>query len=121
MLLAGDLVTLPAPFMDTACPTRWRDSLSRLAARHFRILIPGHGLPMRPAGLDTYQRAFNALLACTATRRPKGDCVNGWISDAGELVAEADRGYARALVDYYIDNVLRGDPARLAKLCTPLS
>src|SRR5262245_46240827 len=31
VLLAGDLVTLPAPFFDTACPRRWRAALSRLA------------------------------------------------------------------------------------------
>ena len=117
VLLAGDLVTLPAPFMDTACPTRWRDSLSHLAARHFRVLIPGHGLPMPPAGLETYQKAFSGLLTCGATDRPKGDCVNGWIRDAGELIPEPDRGYARALADYYVDNVLRGDPGRLARLC----
>lgn len=117
VLLAGDLVTLPAPFLDTACPTRWRESLSHLRATHFRVLIPGHGVPMPPAGLETYNKAFSRLLACTATDRPKSECVSGWLSDAGELIPESDRGYARALVDYYTDNVLRGDPGRLAKLC----
>jgi len=33
------------------------------------------------------------------------------------LIPEKDRAYARALLGYYVDNVLRGDQQRLSKLC----
>ena len=35
-LAAGDLVTLPAPFFDTACPPRWSEALARLQAVDLR-------------------------------------------------------------------------------------
>src|SRR4029079_19009156 len=37
VLAAGDLVTLPVPFFDTACPARWKDALGRLAAVDFTV------------------------------------------------------------------------------------
>ena len=117
VLLAGDLVTLPAPFLDTACPTRWRDSLTHLAAKRFDVLIPGHGAAMSAAQLRTYSRAFTRLLSCGSSDRPKDACIDGWLGDSGALIPQADRGYTRSLLDYYLDNILRGSPQRLAKLC----
>ena len=40
-LVSGDLVTLPVPFLDTACPARWKDSLDHLAAVDFKTADPG--------------------------------------------------------------------------------
>jgi glyoxylase-like metal-dependent hydrolase (beta-lactamase superfamily II) len=51
VLLAGDLVTLPAPFLDTACPSRWQQALQHLADAPFRVC---------------WSRATG--LSCTATR-----------------------------------------------------
>jgi len=62
VLLAGDLVTLPAPFLDTACPKRWRSALVHLETTRFITLVPGHGAPMDHDGLKTYRKAFNKLL-----------------------------------------------------------
>jgi glyoxylase-like metal-dependent hydrolase (beta-lactamase superfamily II) len=45
VLVAGDLVTLPAPFFDTACPAGWRRALDTLARQPFAVLVPGHGAP----------------------------------------------------------------------------
>src|SRR5262245_56483813 len=42
----GDLVTLPAPFFETACPARWQTALDEVWAAPFRIAVPGHGAPM---------------------------------------------------------------------------
>jgi hypothetical protein len=39
-----DLVTLPAPFLDTACPADWTDALADVAATPFEVAIPGMGL-----------------------------------------------------------------------------
>lgn len=116
-LLAGDLVTLPAPFFDTACPARWQAALATLAATRFETLVPGHGAPMSRAAFDAWRTAFDRLLACAATDVPKAQCVDGWVADAGDLVAEADRAYARALVDYYLDNVLRAESDEVVRRC----
>jgi glyoxylase-like metal-dependent hydrolase (beta-lactamase superfamily II) len=116
-LVAGDLVTLPAPFMDTACPRRWRAALRRLAAERFDLLVPGHGAPMRKADLRTYVAAFDGLLACGASKRPKEECSAGWQEAAAPLLGGADPAFTRSLVEYYVDTALRGDPARRAPLC----
>jgi glyoxylase-like metal-dependent hydrolase (beta-lactamase superfamily II) len=117
VLMAGDLVTLPAPFLDTACPKRWRATLARLVRTKFKLLIPGHGAPMEGREVETYRRAFDGLLACAASDRTKAACVDGWLRDADTLIPEGDRAYARALIDYYMDQVLRGHAETLAKLC----
>lgn len=118
VLISGDLVTLPAPFLDTACPYRWAQALSHLAEQKFDWLIPGHGPVMRAADLETYRRAFVGLLACSNdTEIPVGQCVDGWLTDSGRLISDRDREYARTLVRYYVDAVLRGDPRKLEKRC----
>ena len=118
VLISGDLVTLPAPFLDTACPYRWAQALSHLSEQRFDWLIPGHGSPMRAADLETYRRAFVGLLACSNdTQIPVGQCVDGWLTDSGRLISDADKEYARTLVRYYVSSVLRGDPKKIAKQC----
>jgi glyoxylase-like metal-dependent hydrolase (beta-lactamase superfamily II) len=117
VLLAGDLVTLPAPFLDTACPQHWQASLRRLGRQRFRLLVPGHGAPMERAAFDRYRTAFDRLLACAGGTQPKEACIDGWIRDADTLLPAAERDYARALLDYYMDQVLRGHPEQVAKLC----
>jgi glyoxylase-like metal-dependent hydrolase (beta-lactamase superfamily II) len=118
VLAAGDLVTLPAPFFDTACPVRWQAALARLGATEFKVMVPGHGAPMSPAQFAQYRTAFDHLLACTASEQPKDACVDGWVRDAGELIPAAQQAFARSLVDYYVDTTLRGDAAKVAKRCT---
>jgi len=117
VLLAGDLVTLPAPFLDTACPEHWQAALDRLARVRFKLLIPGHGAPLERSGFATYRKAFGGLLRCAASEQPKSTCIDGWIADAGSLIAAADQRYARTLIDYYLDQVLRGHADRMQKLC----
>lgn len=117
VLLAGDLVTLPAPFFDTACPRRWRAALQHLSQARFRTLVPGHGAPMDHAGLGIYRTAFDGLLRCAESDAPKAECIDGWMRDADALLPEEDRDYARAALDYYLDQVLRGQDDRIAGLC----
>jgi len=117
VLVAGDLVTLPAPFLDTACPAGWQDALGRLAAVDFAVLVPGHGPPMDHQAFDRYRTAFDGLLACSASDAENETCIQGWLDGVGNLVPEADHGFARSLVGYYLDQHLRGDPARTAALC----
>jgi glyoxylase-like metal-dependent hydrolase (beta-lactamase superfamily II) len=118
LLVAGDLVTLPAPFFDTACPTRWQAALEHLDRTDFAILVPGHGPPMDRQSFGTWRRAFDNLLAAAAAReKTVEECTDGWLQDVGDLVPEGDRDLARSLVAYYIENHLRGDPAKIAELC----
>lgn len=118
VLLAGDLVTLPAPFLDTACPERWQAALRTVSAKRFARLIPGHGPPMDRAAFDTYRVAFDRLVACARDpQHPKRACIDGWLQDSAKLVPEEDRAYSRALIDYYVDNTFRSDPSQRAAAC----
>ncbi len=117
VLVAGDLVTLPAPFFDTACPARWQEALARLAAINFTTLVPGHGAPMDRPAFDTYRAAFDGLLDCAATQRTPSECAEGWLSAAGGLIPEADRRLARGLAGYYVEQSLRAAPAKVGALC----
>lgn len=117
VLAAGDLVTLPVPFLDTACPARWKTALDNVAHADFVQLLPGHGAPLSRAGFETYRKAFGNLLACGAGKTAKSACIDGWISDAAPLLDDAGRASAKPLLDYYVDNALRADPDKTAKLC----
>ena len=117
VLASGDLVTLPAPLFDTACAERWRASLGRLDAVDFKILVPGHGAPMRRKDFATYRVAFDHLLDCAGGNAAKQACIDGWMRDAGRLIPAGDEKLARSLLDYYVDGNLRGDPTKTRALC----
>lgn len=117
VVAAGDLVTMPVPFLDTACPTRWKTALDDVAKSDFSVLIPGHGKPMHRKQFEMYRRAYTHLLTCSEGKAEKTACIDGWIADIGELAANEERSFMKALLDYYIDNSLRADPAKTAKLC----
>ncbi len=116
VLAAGDLVTLPAPFLDTACPSGWQKALADLAAVDFQTLVPGHGAPMTRQDFATYRIAFDGLLACAASDQKSDECVDGWTKDAAPLLKDDAPKFVRALLGYYVD-LLRKDPARIARLC----
>jgi glyoxylase-like metal-dependent hydrolase (beta-lactamase superfamily II) len=118
VLLAGDLVTLPAPFFESACPSGWQTSLAHLSKAPFEWLVPGHGAPMRRPAFDAYRKAFSNLLACAAGDAAKNSCVDGWVADAAELLGSDDVSYSRTLIGYYIENYLRHPTERIQKFCT---
>src|SRR5882724_10824050 len=119
VLLAGDLVTLPAPFFESACPARWRAALAHLDKAPFDWLVPGHGAPMRKAQFTAYRKAFSNLLECVAGNAGKNACVDGWIGDASALFASSrDASYARSLIGYYLDNYLRNPTERIRNFCS---
>ncbi len=118
VLIAGDLVTLPAPFLDTACPRRWKEALERLAKTDFELLIPGHGAPLTRRQFLAYQHAFNQLLDCASGESAKGKCIEGWTAGVAALTGEADPQFVTALMNYYVD-VLKRDSKEIANLCEP--
>lgn len=117
VVAAGDLVTLPAPLLDTACADGWREALARLDAVGFTTLVPGHGAPMDHAGFKRYRVAFDNLLACTAGTETADTCRAHWRRDAGALIAPGDAALADSLLDYYIGQVLRAPQARRQQYC----
>ncbi len=99
----GDLVTLPAPFFETACPAGWQQALDEVWATPFRLVVPGHGAPMTRAGFDTYRGAFRAFRACVGSDAAPGTCADAWTRDVGTLLAtDADRRQATAYAAYYV-------------------
>ncbi|HEX7914810.1 MBL fold metallo-hydrolase [Rudaea sp.] len=116
-LVAGDLVTLPVPLFDTACPARWQSALADLDRVQFKTLVPGHGAPMQRTQFAVYRHAYANLLACAATDKDKNACIDGWLADAKPLLADADTAFVRMLAGYYIDNSLRAPKAKIDQLC----
>ena len=116
ILVAGDLVTLPFPFLDTACPSRWKDALARVAETKFELLVPGHGAPMKREEFDRYRAAYDNLLACGASSRTNEECAAGWLTDAGSFVGKEQEKFVRAALDYYVTNFLR-PTSKVAHLC----
>lgn len=114
VLAAGDLVTLPAPLFDTACPSHWSDALGELDAQDFHLLVPGHGVPMSRKQFQIYRMAFDNLLACAAAEAGR-DCTSGWLTDAAELVPAQDRALAESLLGYYLQTRLA--PESVVQAC----
>lgn len=102
----GDLVTLPAPFFETACPERWRAELDAVWATPFARAIPGHGEPMDRAAFDTYRRAFGAFLDCVASSAEAPVCAGAW-SDAIAPTAGDTRSQAEPYARYYVGYLRR--------------
>jgi glyoxylase-like metal-dependent hydrolase (beta-lactamase superfamily II) len=117
VLAAGDLVTLPVPFLDTACPAQWKTALDDVAHVDFKTLIPGHGAPMQRGQFETYRKAYGNLVACATSPKEKVNCIDGWLADAKPLLGDADPHFVKTLVDYYVDNSLRAPRAQLDRFC----
>ena len=113
---AGDLVTLPVPYLDTACPKGWERALAQVEATSFRTVVPGHGKPMTRTEFASYRRAFEAFIDCSASDRPAADCAAGWARDAGPLLAANGMGAKRAegMAAYYVTEVLRAHGGKSA-------
>lgn len=108
----GDLVTLPAPFFETACPAGWQQALDEVWATPFRLAIPGHGAPMTRGQFDTYRRAFSRFNVCVGSDRTAADCAKGWTRDVEPLLAtDADRRQASEYAAYYVDFLRKGGGA----------
>lgn len=116
-LVAGDLVTLPVPLLDTACSAGWQRALARLETTGFARLVPGHGAMLDPLQFRAYRHAFDRLLACAASDATADACKAGWLRDAGALIPAQDVVLAGSLLDYYIPHVLRAPPERRARYC----
>jgi glyoxylase-like metal-dependent hydrolase (beta-lactamase superfamily II) len=98
----GDLVTLPAPFFETACTERWREALDEVWATPFRIAVPGHGAPMTRDQFAVYRAAYGAFIDCVHGESEARVCAAAWSDAVAALMPEAQRGDALAYADYYV-------------------
>jgi glyoxylase-like metal-dependent hydrolase (beta-lactamase superfamily II) len=117
VVVLGDLVTLPAPFLDTACPEGWKYALQQVAATPFRLAIPGHGAPLTRAGLQLYRNAFEAFINCSNSSRAAADCASDWTDAIGGLLGNQprERQQAQEMAEYYV-GMLRSNDGR-SKYC----
>ena len=93
----GDLVTLPAPFLDTACPAGWRKALGDIWATPFQTAIPGHGPALTRADFARYRAAFEALVDCARGPRSGSGCAADWIAGVRPLLEPGDLALKRAV------------------------
>jgi len=100
----GDLVTLPAPFFETACPAQWRKALDAVWDTPFTLAIPGHGEPLTRAGFDAYRASFNAFMDCVEGSSGEAQCAAAWADGIVPLVGSDDgvRQKSRQYAEYYV-------------------
>lgn len=105
----GDLVTLPVPFLDTACVAGWKSALAQVAASPFETLVPGHGKPMNRDEFARYRRAFEAFVDCAISTQGKDACATAWTQSVGSLlrINSIDPRRAERMASYYVEEVLR--------------
>ena len=115
----GDLVTMPVPFFETACPAQWRKSLDAVWATPFTLAIPGHGEPMTRAGFDAYRASFNAFADCVEGSSTAARCAAAWADGIAPLLGPDDgaRETARRYAEYYV-GMLRENGGKSADCLT---
>jgi len=116
-LAAGDLVTLPVPFMDTACPPAWRQALARLSAQPFKQLVPGHGPVMSRADFERWRGGFEALLDCADQGLHPAACAAVWRSRVDDWLDDAGRARVGSMLGYYFKTLLQAPPEQRERFC----
>lgn len=105
--IVGDLVTLPAPFLDTACPEGWLDALGAVAASGAEQIIPGHGPAMDRGDFADWRSAFGDFVACARAPATLESCSAGWLAGVARWI-EDDKARAKAMADYYGELIRSG-------------
>ncbi|RSU63913.1 MBL fold metallo-hydrolase [Sphingomonas koreensis] len=109
ILVAGDLVTNPVPFLDTACPDGWLKALEEVAATPFATLIPGHGAPMDRPAFDAWKQRFIGLLDCARGKEKATYCADRWQDWSVGGTPPADKLRVLAMIPYYVERIRSGE------------
>ena len=106
----GDLVTVPVPYFETACPDRWSAALDQVWATPFETAVPGHGRPLTRAQFDAYRQTLPKFVACVRTDRPAAECGTIWVEGAATLIGDdpARRQGVAQNMDYYVGYLRNG-------------
>ena len=107
VLIAGDLVTDPVPFLDTACPDGWRRALDAIAAVPFVTLIPGHGKPMSRPAFQSWQSKFTRLLDCARGGEKPSYCATQLFDSTDRVPADQLR--VLTMTSYYVERIRSGE------------
>ncbi|WP_447750681.1 MBL fold metallo-hydrolase [Sphingopyxis fribergensis] len=105
--IVGDLVTVPVPFLDTACPEGWLKALDEVAASGAEQIVPGHGALMDVASFNRWRSAFVDFIACAKGTGALEGCSAGWLAGAATWIGN-DTARAKAMADYYGELVRSG-------------
>lgn len=116
-LMAGDLVTLPVPFMDTACADTWGPALERLDMLPFARVVPGHGPVLSRIDLQRYRQAWETLQGCAASSADPRSCSMAWLDTLPGLIKQDERPRVHTMLDYYLKTRLRAAPAEARAFC----
>ena len=85
----GDLVTIPSPYLDTACPEGWSQALRHVTDTPFKIAIPGHGPLLSRTQVMQYRTAFDAFIDwCAKSSNPKTACATTWSNAMRALLGD---------------------------------
>jgi glyoxylase-like metal-dependent hydrolase (beta-lactamase superfamily II) len=84
----GDLVTIPSPYLDTACPEGWSRALALITKTPFKTAVPGHGPLLSRAQVVLYQHAFDAFIDCAKSVNTKATCAEAWSGAMRTLLAD---------------------------------
>jgi len=109
VLIAGDLVTNPVPFLDTACPDGWRKALETIGAVPFVTLIPGHGKPMSRLTFQSWQFQFKRFLDCARGREKATYCADRWQDWHPDGTPPADKLRVLSMIPYYVERIRSGE------------
>lgn len=113
-VLAGDLVTLPAPFFDTACPEGWEAALAEIDKVDFETLVPGHGPVMTHEDFRWWKSGFEDFRICSEGERPMETCASGWMATARHWLREKEAADFASYAFYYGELLRSG---KLSKNC----
>lgn len=109
VLIAGDLVTDPVPFLDTACPDGWRKALDAIDAVPFVTLIPGHGAPMNRAAFTAWKQRFVRLLDCARGTEKATYCAARWQDWHPDGTPVPDKLRVLSMIPYYVERIRSGE------------
>jgi len=101
----ADLVTVPVPYFESACPDRWKATLDEVWATPFETAIPGHGAPMTRAQFDAYRRSFGEFVSCARSDKTAAACGTAWADGIGGALLGDDPARKRAVasgIEYYV-------------------
>jgi glyoxylase-like metal-dependent hydrolase (beta-lactamase superfamily II) len=100
----GDIVTVPVPYFETACPDGWKGALDAVWGTAFDTVIPGHGRPMTRVDFDTYRKGFAPFIDCVRSDAPAAQCSAVWVTATSSLIGDdaARRTAVAQNMDYYV-------------------
>ncbi|WP_077146091.1 MBL fold metallo-hydrolase [Sphingopyxis sp. KK2] len=104
--IVGDLVTMPVPFLDTACPEGWLQALDAVAASGAEQVVPGHGPILTMTEFGAWKSAFADFIACARGTGALETCSAGWLSGAKAFLMDDQR--AKSMADYYGELIRSG-------------